>query len=80
MHIASVFSCAEMVTGIKYVQSRNHGGLMSLVRLLGFQTVGCGCKLGRYRELDTGREVTYCEEKGAKCKDNDHERNQVVKK
>ena len=37
---------------------------MSLVRLLGFTTLGCGCVVGRYREVATSREVTYVEEKG----------------
>ena len=38
---------------------------MSLVRLLGFRTLACGCVIGRYRELATSRELTYVEEKGA---------------
>ena len=38
---------------------------MSLVRLLGFTTLGCGCVSGRYREMSSNREVTYIEEKGA---------------
>ena len=37
---------------------------MSLVRLLGFRTLTCGCVIGRYRELATSRELTYVEEKG----------------
>ena len=37
---------------------------MSLVRLLGFRTLTCGCVIGRYREVATSREVTYVEEKG----------------
>ena len=36
----------------------------SFVRLLGFTTLGCGCIVGRYRELATNREVNYIEEKG----------------
>ena len=35
---------------------------MSLVRLLGFTTLACGCVVGRYREVATSREVTYVEE------------------
>ena len=31
---------------------------MSLVRLLGFTTLSCGCVVGRYRELATSREIT----------------------
>ncbi len=38
--------------------------MMSLVRLLGFTTLGCGCVTGHYREVATNREVTYVEEKG----------------
>ena len=40
---------------------------MSLVRLLGFTTLACGCVSGRYREIGTSREITYIEEKGAVC-------------
>ena len=41
---------------------------MSLVRLLGFTTLGCGCVVGRYREVATSREVNYVEEKGNSCR------------
>jgi hypothetical protein len=37
---------------------------MSLVRLLGFATLPCGCVVGRYREVGTNREVAYVEKKG----------------
>lgn len=50
----------------------------SLVRLLGFKTLGCGCIAGRYRELATHREITYIEEKGAGCLDHAHRRNHTV--
>jgi hypothetical protein len=53
-------------------------GAMSFVRLLGFQTLGCGCVLGEYRELATGRELTYVEEKGAACELHSHRRNHTV--
>jgi len=52
--------------------------LMSLVKLLGFTTMGCGCVLGRYREVGTNREVTYIEEKGTSCLQRSHLRNQPV--
>ena len=39
----------------------------SFVRLLGFTTLGCGCIVGRYRELATNRDVNYVEEKGNGC-------------
>jgi hypothetical protein len=51
---------------------------MSFVRLLGFQTLTCGCVLGDYRELATGREVSYVEEKGASCEQHSHRRNHTV--
>ncbi len=51
---------------------------MSLVRLLGFATLGCGCVIGRYRELATSRELAYVEEKGASCSTHGHRRNHTV--
>ena len=53
-------------------------GLMSLVRLLGFTTLGCGCVVGRYREVASGREVTYVEEKGKSCGSHGHRRNHTI--
>lgn len=50
----------------------------SLVRLLGFNTLGCGCVVGRYREVATSREVTYVEEKGKGCASHGHRRNHTV--
>ncbi len=51
---------------------------MSLVRLLGFATLACGCVIGRYRELATSRELAYVEEKGACCAQHGHRRNHTV--
>jgi hypothetical protein len=51
---------------------------MSLVRLLGFRTLTCGCVIGRYRELATSREVSYVEEKGGTCEANGHRRNHTI--
>lgn len=51
---------------------------MSLVRLLGFTTLTCGCVSGRYREVGTSREISYIEEKGAYCAFTGHQRNQPV--
>jgi hypothetical protein len=51
---------------------------MSLVRLLGFRTLACGCVIGRYRELATSRELTYIEEKGVGCEQYGHRRNHTV--
>lgn len=51
---------------------------MSLVRLLGFTTLACGCVSGRYLEIGVRREVQYIEEKGAACSEGGHQRNQLV--
>ncbi len=51
---------------------------MSLVRLLGFTTLGCGCVVGKYREVATSREVSYVEEKGKGCDSHAHRRNHTV--
>lgn len=51
---------------------------MSLVRLLGFRTLTCGCVIGRYRELATSRELNYVEEKGIACDVQGHRRNHTV--
>jgi hypothetical protein len=51
---------------------------MSLVRLLGFTTLACGCVVGRYREVATSREMTYVEEKGQTCGSHSHRRNHTV--
>ena len=54
------------------------GGHMSLVRLLGFTNLACGCVVGRYREVATSREVSYVEEKGTECHLHSHRRNHTV--
>ena len=51
---------------------------MSLVRLLGFRTLACGCVIGQYRELATSRELTYVEEKGTSCEMHGHRRNHTL--
>jgi hypothetical protein len=51
---------------------------MSLVRLLGFGTLSCGCLVGRYRELATSREISYVEEKGTTCEIHVHRRNHAI--
>ena len=51
---------------------------MSLVRLLGFRTLTCGCVIGKYRELATSRELTYVEEKGTSCETHGHRRNHTI--
>ena len=49
--------------------------MMSLVRLLSFTTLACGCVTGKYREIATHREITYVEEKGSACAHHAHRRN-----
>lgn len=51
---------------------------MSLVRLLGFRKLACGCVIGRYRELATTREISYVEEKGGGCEEHAHRRNHTI--
>ena len=51
---------------------------MSLVKLLGFNTLSCGCIVGRYREVATSREVKYVEEKGKGCSCHGHRRNHTL--
>jgi len=51
---------------------------MSLVRLLGFSSLACGCVVGRYREVATSREVAYVEEKGDSCGSHEHRRNHTI--
>ena len=51
---------------------------MSLVRLLGFATLTCGCVIGRYRDLATSRELAYVEEKGTGCGHHAHRRNHTL--
>jgi len=52
--------------------------MMSLVRLIGFTTLACGCVTGKYREVATHREVTYVEEKGVGCAEHGHRRNHTL--
>jgi hypothetical protein len=52
--------------------------MMSLVRLLGFTTLSCGCVTGRYREVASHREITYVEEKGHGCSHPSHRRNHTL--
>jgi hypothetical protein len=51
---------------------------MSLVRLLGFTKLACGCVVGRYREVASRREVAYVEEKGPTCDAHSHRRNHTL--
>jgi hypothetical protein len=52
--------------------------MMSLVRLIGFTTLNCGCVTGKYREIATHRDVTYVEEKGVGCEHQAHRRNHTL--
>jgi hypothetical protein len=67
------------LVGTRIAQWRFWGlAMMSLVRLLGFTTLGCGCVTGRYREIATNRELTYVEEKGTTCDCAAHRRNHTL--
>jgi hypothetical protein len=61
-----------------FLERRKYGGFMSLVRLLGYTTLACGCVLGRYREVASSRELTYVEEKGLSCATHGHRRNHTI--
>ncbi|MDE3156957.1 MAG: hypothetical protein KGN76_17795 [Acidobacteriota bacterium] len=50
----------------------------AVFKLLGFSRLGCGCVVGRYREVPSSREVMYVEEKGAACGSHWHRRNHTV--
>ena len=52
--------------------------MISLVRVLGFTTLACGCVCGRYRDVASNREIKYIEEKGNTCSRTEHQRNQPV--
>src|SRR5437016_1676189 len=64
--------------GTSFAQLAERRTVMSLVRLLGFTTLACGCVVGRYREVATSREVSYVEEKGKTCGSHGHRRNHTV--
>ena len=49
-----------------------------LVRVLDITTWVCGCVVGRYHDLEHGREVAYIERKGARCDVSKHRRNHAV--
>jgi hypothetical protein len=51
---------------------------MSVVRLLEVTRLACGCVVGRYREVESGRDVHYVEEKGQSCGSHRHRRNHKV--
>jgi hypothetical protein len=51
---------------------------MSVVRLLGFATLPCGCVVGKYRDVASTRELVYVEEKGLSCESHAHRRNHTV--
>ncbi len=52
--------------------------MMSLVRLISFTTLACGCVTGKYREIATHHEVIYVEEKGSACAHHGHRRNHTL--
>jgi hypothetical protein len=73
-----VTSVSLTLEGTELAMERYQEKTMSLVRLLGFTTLSCGCVVGRYRELATNREVAYVEEKGQTCDAHGHRRNHTI--
>jgi hypothetical protein len=65
-------------TEVAHFGASGEVAMMSLVRLLGFTTLACGCVTGRYREVATHREVIYVEEKGHGCAHSAHRRNHTL--
>ena len=63
----------------RFLQIATQGRVMSYVRLLGFSTMSCGCVVGHYREIASGREVTYVEQKGSTCDYHQHRRNHTIR-
>lgn len=51
---------------------------MSIVKLLGFEPLGCGCVAGHYRDAGTISVVTYIEEKAVTCAEPSHRRNHAL--
>ena len=51
---------------------------MSVVKLLGFGTMPCGCVVGRYRDVASTREVVYVEERGPQCVSASHRQNHTI--
>jgi hypothetical protein len=59
--------------------NRKTGAAMSYMRLLGFYTLPCGCSVGRYRNMSSGREVAYVEQKGGGCSTTRHRSNRTIR-
>jgi hypothetical protein len=51
---------------------------MSVVRIIGFFSLSCGCVVGRYRDVASTREMVYVEEKGLTCENHAHRRNHTI--
>lgn len=51
---------------------------MSVVKLLGFDSMPCGCVIGRYRDVASTREVVYVEQKGPQCLSASHRQNHTI--
>jgi hypothetical protein len=65
-------------TGTQVALQLSEAFMGSLVRLLGFTTLTCGCVIGKYREVATSREIAYVEEKGKSCDSHGHRRNHTL--
>ena len=70
--------CYRQRAALNLLLSLRRHNPMSVVRLLGFSTLPCGCVVGRYRDVGSTREMVYVEEKGSSCESHAHRRNHTV--
>jgi hypothetical protein len=77
-HIPHTQSAQLSGTEVAKENGVSEGAMMSLVRLISFTTLACGCVTGKYREIATHREVIYVEEKGGACAHHGHRRNHTL--
>ena len=69
---------SDVAAALKLLEAPTEIQRMSVVRLLGFSTLTCGCVVGRYRDVGSTREIVYVEEKGVSCESHAHRRNHTV--
>jgi hypothetical protein len=74
--VRALLCCIAGTTGGSPLERRPEA--VMIVRLLGFVTLGCGCVVGRYRDVRSGREIAYVEDKGSACDSPQHRRNRLV--
>lgn len=52
--------------------------MSSLVTLVKYDWMSCGCQIGIYRINSDGKLIVYVEAKGKECQKHSHRRNHVV--